>query len=458
MFYQIKFFFVFFFLFSNVLLIAAEEQTPDRASGGAALTSPETPGQFAHRLQIEFFSNQRGLIQRVLGQDFVETLPSFAELTSEEEKGVNQRRVAFRRVNNALKGVKIEKRDENYDALRKFIDGINDAREAVHSTRLEELTRQYFTIGSFKGSAVDFDFKTGGDQLGAIAHVTRGPKTLTYYIKTHSEGTKSSQSSAARLLRPEELMAYKVLDLLGVGCECHFFGRDPKNFYIATLSAHHGGVVFREYEKFVKGEDMLRRSLWGCLDSLDAKSAVNERNAAQIEGNIGSDPIAQHFMQQTVLLDLLARIMLLQDLQTNSTNFGFVQVDGGDEVRVLDFRVMQTKSFVLDEGNFGGFLVGNGLFDYSADKTMYYLLKYRPEHLRVECARNVFAERLMGCGEETGFVETAYNAVHQALSQLSLPDEDGQVLRSLSVYKAALLDNFALFSRELENYHPPTHE
>ena len=216
-------------------LIAAEEQTPDRASGGAALTSPETPGQFAHRLQIEFFSNQRGLIQRVLGQDFVETLPSFAELTSEEEKGVNQRRVAFRRVNNALKGVKIEKRDENYDALRKFIDGINDAREAVHSTRLEELTRQYFTIGSFKGSAVDFDFKTGGDQLGAIAHVTRGPKTLTYYIKTHSEGTKSSQSSAARLLRPEELMAYKVLELLGVGCECHFFWERSKKLLYCNI-------------------------------------------------------------------------------------------------------------------------------------------------------------------------------------------------------------------------------
>ena len=195
---------------------------------------------------------------------------------------------------------------------------------------------------------------------------------------------------------------------------------------------------------------MLRRSLWGCLDSLDAKSAVNERNAAQIEGNIGSDPIAQHFMQQTVLLDLLARIMRLTDFQTNSTNFGFVETDQGYLAKVLDFRMLPKEQL---HSSFHGFLDGNGLFDYSADKTMHYLLTDRPEHLRVECARNVFAERLMGCGEETGFVETAYNAVHQALSQLSLPEEDGQVLRSLSVYKAALLDNFALFSTRLTEYH-----
>ena len=453
MFYQIKFFFVFFFLFSNVLLIAAEEQTPDRASGGAALTAPETPGQLAHRLQIEFFRDQRGLIQGVLGQSFVEKLPLFETLTLKGPEGSSQRRSAFKMIDRALGGVRAKTND--YYTLLGMVSDFRKTREAVHSTRLEELTRQYFTIGSFKGSAVDFDFKTGGDQLGAIAHVTRGPKTLTYYIKTHSEGTKSSQSSAARLLRPEELMAYKVLELLGVGCECHFFGRDPKNFYIATLSAHHGGVVFREYEKFVKGEDMLRRSLWGCLDSLDAKSAVNERNAAQIEGNIGSDPIAQHFMQQTVLLDLLARIMRLTDFQTNSTNFGFVETDQGYLAKVLDFRMLPKEQL---HSSFHGFLDGNGLFDYSADKTMHYLLTDRSQHLRVQCARSVFSECLMGYGGETGFVETAYNAVHQALSQLSLPDEDGQVLRSLSVYKAALLDNFALFSRELENYHPPTHE
>ena len=452
MFYQI----IFFFLFSNVLLIAAEEQTPDRASVDAALTAPETPGQLAHQLQINFFRDQCVLIQRVLGQDFVERLPSFAVLSDPDETQNPQRRRALRTIDCELKNALITKpEDSGVGVLFISLGRVNAARSAVYSTRLEELTRQYFTIGSFKGSAVDFDFKTGGDQLGAIAHVTRGPKTLTYYIKTHSEGTKSSQSSAARLLRPEELMAYKVLDLLGVGCECHFFGRDPKNFYIATLSAHHGGVVFREYEKFVKGEDMLRRSLWGCLDSLDAKSAVNERNAAQIEGNIGSDPIAQHFMQQTVLLDLLARIMRLTDFQTNSTNFGFVETDQGYLAKVLDFRMLPKEQL---HSSFHGFLDGNGLFDYSADKTMHYLLTDRSQHLRVQCARSVFSECLMGYGGETGFVETAYNAVHQALSQLSLPDEDGQVLRSLSVYKAALLDNFALFSRELENYHPPTHE
>ena len=357
------------------------------------------------------------MIQRVLGQDFVETLPSFAELTSEEEKGVNQRRVAFRRVNNALKGVKIEKRDENYDALRKFIDGINDAREAVHSTRLEELTRQYFTIGSFKGSAVDFDFKTGGDQLGAIAHVTRGPKTLTYYIKTHSEGTKSSQSSAARLLRPEELMAYKVLDLLGVGCECHFFGRDPKNFYIATLSAHHGGL-FYEYSKFLEGG---LNCLWG---GFPLKPSYN-LNATEII--LQSDVVARNFVCQMVVLDLLARIMRLKDLQKNTNNFGFQrQQDNIHRLVILDFSVVDDPVMRVANEHFLGFLDGNTIFDYaSAEEKMRYILHDRPKDQRVSEARNVMSGSL---GDMPRAVRDSYTVLRKFFLEDAVCSDERELL------------------------------
>ncbi len=32
-------------------------------------------------------------------------------------------------------------------------------------------------------------------------------------------------------------MVYKILEKIGIGCESHFFGRDIKNFYIATKDA-----------------------------------------------------------------------------------------------------------------------------------------------------------------------------------------------------------------------------
>ena len=93
---------------------------------------------------------------------------------------------------------------------------------------------------------------------------------MLYYVKLHSNGSLEPSllsrgikagSSTVGLLRPEELMVNKIFELLGIGCECHFFGQDLRYFFIATLRAHHGGAAIREYQEFVKGEDMLRRSL-----------------------------------------------------------------------------------------------------------------------------------------------------------------------------------------------------
>ena len=437
MFYQI----IFFFLFSNVLLIAAEEQTPDRASVDAALTAPETPGQLAHQLQINFFRDQCVLIQRVLGQDFVERLPSFAVLSDPDETQNPQRRRALRTIDCELKNALITKpEDSGVGVLFISLGRVNAARSAVYSTRLEELTRQYFTIGSFKGSAVDFDFKTGGDQLGAIAHVTRGPKTLTYYIKTHSEGTKSSQSSAARLLRPEELMAYKVLDLLGVGCECHFFGRDPKNFYIATLSAHHGGL-FYEYSKFLEGG---LNCLWG---GFPLKPSY-DLNATEII--LQSDVVARNFVCQMVVLDLLARIMRLKDLQKNTNNFGFQrQQDNIHRLVILDFSVVDDPVMRVANEHFLGFLDGNTIFDYaSAEEKMRYILHDRPKDQRVSEARNVMSGSL---GDMPRAVRDSYTVLRKFfLEDAVCSDERELLMTRLFSYKAALLHNFGLFSRKLE--------
>jgi len=46
------------------------------------------------------------------------------------------------------------------------------------------------------------------------------------------------------MVNPIELMIYKILENLGIGCESHFFGRELKNFYIATKDAGHNGPYF----------------------------------------------------------------------------------------------------------------------------------------------------------------------------------------------------------------------
>ena len=98
---------------------------------------------------------------------------------------------------------------------------------------------------------------------------------------------------------------------------------------------------------------MLRRSLWGRLASVynhhsfyntdDSHHRLRAESAEQIEQNISADLTAQRFMEQMVLLDLLAHIMSLQGSQ-KSLRFGFVQVDGAYVLRVLDFTVTQRST------------------------------------------------------------------------------------------------------------------
>ena len=95
-------------------------------------------------------------------------------------------------------------------------------------------------------------------------------------------------------------------------------------------------------------------------------------------------------------LDILARLMLLTDLQTNGDNFGFVHVKPFlPSLKVLEFRLHETDNFKLTERDFGGFLVGNGFFNYyAADKAVCYALRNRPVKYRVTEVRSIFERDL----------------------------------------------------------------
>jgi hypothetical protein len=59
-------------------------------------------------------------------------------------------------------------------------------------------------------------------------------EVVTYYAKTHRGGFKADLSGTTYPVDLKELLVYRILELLGIGPETHFFYNDVKEFYIAT--------------------------------------------------------------------------------------------------------------------------------------------------------------------------------------------------------------------------------
>jgi hypothetical protein len=160
---------------------------------------------------------------------------------------------------------------------------------------------------------------------------------------------------------------------------------------------------------------------------------------------VAKDPVAQNFLRESLKLDLLARLMLLTDLQTNELNFGFVSRDGRLPVlKAIDFLFYETDNFRLTERSFGGFLVGNGLFHYaSSDKAVRYALNERSERKRLELGGGIFREEFRSW---SGVIEKAKMDTRAALLSSGLSrDEVEFFTRQLDAYTEILTWNFGLF-------------
>jgi len=82
--------------------------------------------------------------------------------------------------------------------------------EAVHLDHLD-ISIDYFP-GLFLNSTVKTDIQRSGVQLGQTVSVTfQTGEKLKYYFKTHSKGCLSSKGSAAKLVKHEEVMIYRIL-------------------------------------------------------------------------------------------------------------------------------------------------------------------------------------------------------------------------------------------------------
>jgi len=329
------------------------------------------------------------------------------------------------------------------------IMGIKTAMEAVHGDRLDDKSIEYFSR-FFPEATVTTDIKIGGVQLGETVFVTlQTGEKLKYYVKTHSEGRLSSKSSAAKLVAPEELMIYRILQYASVGCESHFFQRSPEDVYIATLDASHTGV-FNLFKDVIKKEETFGETVWGRLGII--KDSLKENDFDAIESFL-DDSITQNFIRQMSTLDILTRVLRLQDLLNNPENFGFVvQSEQYPVLRVIDFRVLDEREFRITKDHFRGFLVGNGLYNYSAShKTMRFALHDRNRDKRIETALLVLSQNPLRLIVE--HIEHAYNDVAQYI--IGQPGvfagQEESLMSKLTSYKDAVIANVHFFNECLHD-------
>ncbi|MCP5322779.1 MAG: hypothetical protein H6492_02080 [Candidatus Paracaedibacteraceae bacterium] len=432
--------------------------TPVKAAAASAAEVDPTPGQKVAERQREVFVRER--FEEVFGAEVIERLTC--------SKGIRwdvlmDTHISFQDATKRLSMHNIKEflrqqlrsataNDACFKELRSDVLDLADQVTLVHEDRLEEHARRYFTIGRFEGARVELRSKIDGDQLGSIVIVrpVDGP-AVKYYVKTHAGGVKTEKSTGAKRLNIAELMVYKVLEGFGVGCETHFFGRDGEHCYIATRDAGAEGE-FEEYYKIKENKGKLSE-IWGALNEVLVNLMVTEdAERERIEAVVAEDPVAQNFLRESMKVDVLARLMLLTDLQTNGRNFGFVHKAGAFPVlRAIDFRLHETDNFRLTERDFGGFLAGNGLFHYaSSDKAVRYALRERSESKRLELGRKIFSEEFRNWLD---VLERAKMDTREALLSSGLSGDEVELfIVELEAHTEILKENFRLFEEMLRSY------
>ncbi|MFN6414686.1 MAG: hypothetical protein ACK4V2_02810 [Pseudomonadota bacterium] len=430
-------------------------KTPEKKP--TAIFSVLTPGEVVSKLQSEVLKKDRFI--SVFGEATVESWGfDWEELENPDISFADSSRIfTMSKLHEKLTKAARTRFDEPFsDLYAKFLT-LRGRITVVHAVRLEAIADEYFH-GIFPRSLVDHDTKDGGVQLGTKAKVTLATgEERIYHIKTHSDGRLSEKSSAPKRINPQELLCYKILEYIGFGCESHFLQRSAEDVYIATLNAGHGG----SFDMFVKATGRLGtgdneaygQTLWGLLQNVHKDPRQNDWNA--VRELIHDDAIAQNFLVQMVSLDMLTRILRLHDLLNNTENFGFFKT--GEEkpaLKVIDFRITDGENFYVNFEHFGGFLEGNGLYNYvGSHRTMRYVLHDRPRAERVETALHILTQGpLMQLHQH---VERAYRDVCEYITNTDVfADHLAELMEKLNTFHDAIHQNIDFFVQRLQSWEP----
>lgn len=441
-------------LLASTIAIASHDEDVTPARPQTALIEP-TPGQKLSQEQAGILTREKFI------KAFEPTVVDQWQINWEVFQNqslpfdASQKRVALKKLIDKLNTVNRVTTEQR--ALYGDAACFKNQMEAVHAQRLDVVALSYFKE-IFPRATLSSEMKLDGVQLGERIIVNQGqPNERRYHVKTHTAGRLSSNSTAAKAVNPQELLAYRVLEHLGVGCETHFLERSCEDVYIATLDAGTGGIfsVFASLigSKHVEPDANLGKRLVGSL--MDISHDPYRLDFKGIEANTAHDPIAQNFIQQMAQLDIITRILRLHDLLNNSDNWGFVEFERQHPaVKVIDFRVIDDPKLAIDNENWGSFLEGNGLYQYAGShKTMRYVIHDRPLSSRVETAQRIF---------DAGLKENLQNAARLAyrdllifIRQPNFPEkQQGDFHATLTKYYQAIQSNIEFFSDKLRDWTP----
>jgi hypothetical protein len=188
--------------------------------------------------------------------------------------------------------------------------------------------------------------------------------------------------------------------------------------------------------------------VFGVLNSLD----LNQLEASDIEAEIANDVVAQNFVRMMTVLDMLARLIRLTDLQTNGGNFGFVQPGVNIALlpllKIIDFRVIAEKYFQrVHQGDWMQFLSGEGFFEDNLDERVEYALKTRDVNLRKALIADIFNQEFAHWLE---VIDLSVAKVQSSIEQLTsiLKEDKDVLLKKLQEDASVLKENYNFFQAE----------
>ncbi len=408
------------------------------------------------------------MMTRVLKKDYIASFVGAAVVESwDEDWSIFESEISFddaqgvsflSRLHSKLREISLTRwEDEAFENFY-FMEFLRiiDRIAKVHEDRLKVVTTNYF-CAHFQVANISFSPKDNGRHFGCTAHIKfeGEPKRIVkYYVKTHSAGRVLSGSSAPKAFDPKELMVYKILERLDVGCETHFLHRSLQDVYIATLDASHGGS-FKEFsaavgDSYKMGDEEYGRTLWGDLNYISGDPICIDRE--QIEKCIQGDGIANNFVIQIVTLDMLSHILRLNDLLNNTGNFGFFfeSETSLPKLKVIDFRI-NNDNLLIFPLHFSEFWKGNGCAGYS-HRILRYVLHARRVKERIQSAIHVLTVgpllRLLDC------IEQAFTDVEAYVNSTELFADKESLCGSLTGYRDAILQNYSYFIDRLKTWAP----
>jgi hypothetical protein len=150
----------------------------------------------------------------------------------------------------------------------------------------------------------------------------------------------------------------------------------------------------------------------------------------------------------------MSRIFRLHDLLDNADNFGFCTSPTGTPcLKVLDFRLTDDTDQSVEQAQFNGFLVGNGMFNYErSHATLRFAFRDRPQAERVKTALYLLTAGSLCKTQDC--IQSAYADVELFLVSSLLGNCDHKEARSillrLEKFRRALHRNLDFFTSALK--------